>query len=599
MVEEAKHVSNDSDKEGDAVRPRMLLSPLHWSLTSVQETFEDAPDSTPQPTTPPTEPTVEHPQPSEAAEPSSTISTPEVPTAAATSENPSEPQETESGADGNPRDSGVPQKSPLLTAHRVSTSSIDNEHLENKPNTSSTQSIPSIDPPADKTPEQVAVPDKPPAKIRGRSGNLPSMPWATSPTPKPAGNAPSGPPPKKLGMSFSWLSRGTSANKDAPPTITPAAPASSTLAARRPTVSSLTSNPELMLEKLNTDGEQDSAQVTTVSKTQRDSLRERFKMLRMREEAGLKSPDGQEATSPGEGGALAGLIGRSASVGVGIGSPTSVADEKEGGLARSPPQSPDPTMPPAVLPSANPALAPGTASGVSAGASAMTEPGEPVNWDLWQSVVYEGPAAVARTSAEELNRAIASGIPSAIRGVVWQVLAESKNEELEGVYRELVARGTDKDHDHVAALNGQLSQSTLTNGHTKEKASIASSGSSVQLDHATPGTPHTNGVLSPTTSQEEDSESIAKIHAAMIAERKQKAKDDAASLQKLEKAIKRDLGARTSYSKYAAAAGLQDGLFGVCKAYALFDEGVGYAQGMNFLAMPLLFNVSPCQMNTG
>ncbi|KAI7661105.1 RabGAP/TBC, partial [Hortaea werneckii] len=37
---------------------------------------------------------------------------------------------------------------------------------------------------------------------------------------------------------------------------------------------------------------------------------------------------------------------------------------------------------------------------------------------------------------------------------------------------------------------------------------------------------------------------------------------------------------------------LQDGLFGVCKAYALFDEGVGYAQGINFIAMPLLFNLS-------
>src|SRR5207247_1899351 len=74
--------------------------------------------------------------------------------------------------------------------------------------------------------------------------------------------------------------------------------------------------------------------------------------------------------------------------------------------------------------------------------------------------------------------------------------------------------------------------------------------------------------------------------------KKKKAKEEAAALQKLEKAIKRDLGARTSFSKYAVSARLQDGLFGVCKAYALFDEGVGYAQGMNFLAMPLLFNVS-------
>ncbi len=63
-------------------------------------------------------------------------------------------------------------------------------------------------------------------------------------------------------------------------------------------------------------------------------------------------------------------------------------------------------------------------------------------------------------------------------------------------------------------------------------------------------------------------------------------------LQKLEKAIRRDIGTRTSYSKFAAAQGLQESLFGACKAYALFDEGVGYAQGMNFLVMPLLFNVS-------
>jgi hypothetical protein len=72
----------------------------------------------------------------------------------------------------------------------------------------------------------------------------------------------------------------------------------------------------------------------------------------------------------------------------------------------------------------------------------------------------------------------------------------------------------------------------------------------------------------------------------------EKQKRDAAALIKLEKAIKRDLGARTSFSKYAQSAGLQDGLFGLCKAYALFDEAVGYAQGINFIAMPLLFNMS-------
>jgi hypothetical protein len=72
----------------------------------------------------------------------------------------------------------------------------------------------------------------------------------------------------------------------------------------------------------------------------------------------------------------------------------------------------------------------------------------------------------------------------------------------------------------------------------------------------------------------------------------EKQKRDAAALIKLEKAIKRDLGTRTSFSKYAQSAGLQDGLFGLCKSYALFDEAVGYAQGINFIAMPLLFNMS-------
>lgn len=320
-------------------------------------------------------------------------------------------------------------------------------------------------------------------------------------------------------------------------------------------------------------------------------------MLRLREEAGMKLGDEQEPSSPGGGGALAALIGRGASVGLGIGSPISITEEKEGGLAVSPLQSPVTSAPPAALTAtATAVLPPGTASGASAGPSAMADPAAPVDWDLWQNVVYEGPSAVARTSPEELSRAIASGIPSAIRGVVWQVLAQSKNEELESVYKELVVRGTDKDREHQAALSGQLPQPAYLNGNAKEKQSVASSSSSVHSDHSTPATTATNGLTSPSPSIEKDHETILKQQAAVVAERKQKAKEDAISLGKLEKVIKRDLGARTSYSKYAAAAGLQEGLFGVCKAYALFDEGVGYAQGMNFLVMPLLFNASilPC-----
>src|SRR5699024_5028378 len=101
---------------------------------------------------------------------------------------------------------------------------------------------------------------------------------------------------------------------------------------------------------------------------------------------------------------------------------------------------------------------------------------------------------------------------------------------------------------------------------------------------------HTGTNASP--SQELDQEKLVKEQAASEAARKKKLKDDAAALYKLEKTIRRDLGARTSYSRYFVSQGNQESLFGLCKAYALYDEGVGYAQGMNFIIMPLLFNVS-------
>ena len=76
----------------------------------------------------------------------------------------------------------------------------------------------------------------------------------------------------------------------------------------------------------------------------RASLRDQFKMLRMREEAGISSLEDPEKV---EGGAIAGLIGRTTSLGVGIGSPTSVADDKDSGLAVSPVTSPQSLLPPA------------------------------------------------------------------------------------------------------------------------------------------------------------------------------------------------------------------------------------------------------------
>ncbi|KAJ2983812.1 hypothetical protein NUW58_g6184 [Xylaria curta] len=449
---------------------------------------------------------------------------------------------------------------------RISHASLDNVDLGDGPS-------------SEQPKEEQAVPDvgKQPTKklsISNIAASLPSMPWSpsngesppkTSPLP-PTSNttAPLPPPPpaRKITSPFSWLSR-NSTHKE-----TTTAPAlTSTGSPRRNTASSiatLTSNPEMMLSKL--EEEDPSTGPNGGVRLSRNSLRDRFKMVRLREEAGISLIPSDDEQSEG---AVGSVITRSATMGI-----LSPSAETAEGVNVQPPASPLP-------PTADTSLAPGTVSGVSAGPSAMAD--TPVDWDLWQSVVYEGPAAVARTSAEELNRAIATGIPNVIRGVVWQVLAQSKNEDLELVYKELVARGTEKEKDRHS---NSTAASIISNGNlSTDKEPAASSASSTKSEQSSgsgkrlPGTPP------------EPAETTLKVQALSASEKKKKEKEDAAALQKLEKTIRRDLGTRTSYSKYAAAAGLQDGLFGVCKAYALFDEAVGYAQGMNFLIMPLLFNM--------
>ncbi|CAH0001722.1 unnamed protein product [Clonostachys byssicola] len=406
--------------------------------------------------------------------------------------------------------------------------------------------------------EAAKAQEKAPSKtlsLNSLTSALPTMPWSpsneaiakgagTTEPPssatwsQPAPPPPPPPPTRKISSPFSWLSRSSSSKeKDPPPPQT---------SPRRNTASSiatLTSNPEMMLSKLE---EEKEGETDGSSKALRNSLRDRFKLLRMREEAGITTLTGEDDQVE--------LVNGTRS------------------LVASPNLSEEPPVP---APVAN--LAPGTVSGVNAGPSAL--PPAEVDWDLWQSVVYEGPAAVARTSAEELNRAIATGIPSAIRGVIWQVLAQSKNDDLELAYKDLIVRGTEK---AKSRNSNSTTTSATSNGNlgVSSPEAVASSASSIHSNYSaqnSPGSPPLDAAGKPQILSE--------------AERKRKEKEDAAALQKLEKAIRRDLGTRTSFSKYAAASGLQEGLFGVCKAYALYDEGVGYAQGMNFLVMPLLFNM--------
>ncbi|QDS73820.1 hypothetical protein FKW77_006234 [Venturia effusa] len=371
---------------------------------------------------------------------------------------------------------------------------------------------------------------------------------------------------RKFNSPFSFFSRNITSNdikaQSPPPMVSPNLQSHE----RRDTVSSVTSHADLMVGRYKEDhGPRRESQ---------DSLKSKFKALRFAAETGLQLPGPEPEVDA--------LPARSASIAHGAaGSELLTPDEER----TEPPagQIPRSASTPGLLrrPTIDPNMAPGTASGMTLG----PDSGTPVDWDLWQSVVYEGPAAVARTSAHELSVAISNGIPHAIRGVVWQVLSQSKNEGLEDIYQELVARGTDKEK---LSTNGHASLASIS---SKDKESLASSDSSIHSDKSSPPSIACGAVSPLPMSNGDSAHDVTRLQNGLMAA-KSNPKDDLAKIKKLEKMIKRDLGSRTSYSKYGNDQTIQTGLFGVCKAYALYDEAVGYAQGMNFIVMPLLLNMS-------
>lgn len=446
----------------------------------------------------------------------------------------SEVTQTEVEKNGEDHDKSPLQKSPLLTSHRLSTSSsLDEVNLMNGKEDEPTDKAQR---PGDK-PEPPPLPPKdesaPPASVglMGLSGGLPSVPWAPPPVNK---NPPIPPPapPRKPSGPFAWFSRSSTSNtaKDIK-----SPPASASRRNTATSVSTLGSN----LDQIARDG--DDVSSVGSKKPRRNSLKDQFKMLRLREESHATEVD-QTSVRSGQ------AISQSGA------SPPIIPEEgEEGILAASGGISPSTPV------------APGRTGSV---ADAST----PVDWEMWQHLVNNGPQALA--SSEELNAAIKRGIPQTIRGVIWQILADCQTAEMEDIYRDLVARGTAQEKD----------------GRTVNGSETPSSRSSVRSHHSGSGSRSSSAAPSP--SYEGDTDKLSKEQASNDAERLKKAKTDAVALQKLEKTIRRDLGARTSYAKYFVSQGSQEGLFGLCKAYALYDTGVGYAQGMNFIAMPLLFNVS-------
>ncbi|KAF4550111.1 Rab-GTPase-TBC domain-containing protein 4 [Elsinoe fawcettii] len=361
---------------------------------------------------------------------------------------------------------------------------------------------------------------------------------------------------RKMTGTFSWLSRATNIRKNTASPPRQNQPSFPGFAARRSTTSSVStvaSHQDKALPPIK-DG-QESARGP--------SLQERFQAARMESESRRSSSD---TTPPANGEPM-----KSPTSEYGPGGPTSPQPQDQQNRSRA-------------ATTVDMKLPPGTAAGISMGPS--TEDDSHVNWDLWQTLVYEGPSAVAKTSGSQLNSAIQNGIPAPIRGVVWQVLADSKSEHLETVYRNLLGKEDTSGIKSPALSRGD--STTQMNGEKQE--SLASSASSVHSHTSTPAT-STHATSPPPTTSEHMNDDEDKNQDTPVPEKRKKSADQTASIQKLEKMIRKDLGSRTAYSRYLASSGLQDGLFGVCKAYALYDAEIGYAQGMNFIAMPLLFNM--------
>ncbi|KAJ5815502.1 hypothetical protein N7474_007279 [Penicillium riverlandense] len=462
------------------------------------------------------------------------------------------------------------QKSPLLTSHRLSsTSSLDEVNLANEAANAKDDVSPPV-PPKDAS-------STAPSGFKALSNNLPSLPWGSAaPANKssPTSAAPPQPTRKLSSGPFAWFSRNSTGSKDIKSPPQNAFSRRNTAAS----VSTIASNVDSIARH---DGEDGDTSSLSSKKTRRNSLKDQFKLLRMREE-GIVAQDEE-----------GGLSAR-ASVSQPGASPQIIPEEGEDGILATSVAPVSGATSPGKAPSiVNPDLAPGTVSGVSASA---TDASMPVDWDLWQQLVNDGPQALA--GSEELNKAIKRGIPQTVRGVIWQILADSQQVDgMEEIYRELVARGTNPEKDRRTPPN-QLNGSAEKESTSSSRSSIRSehSGSGTQSTSVTPSAtpsapPSVTPSVTPSPSLEVDPEKLAKEQAASENARIKKAKSEAAALQKLEKAIRRDLGARTSYSRYFVSQGNQESLFGLCKAYALYDEGVGYAQGMNFIVMPLLFNM--------
>lgn len=80
---------------------------------------------------------------------------------------------------------------------------------------------------------------------------------------------------------------------------------------------------------------------------------------------------------------------------------------------------------------------------------------EAIDWDFWEYIIREPLSA----HPHDLSRAICAGIPSEIRGTIWQLLSNSRNATLEQMYNDLAT----EDSVHVKAIKRDLNRTSYKN----------------------------------------------------------------------------------------------------------------------------------------
>ncbi|KAG1051043.1 hypothetical protein G6F46_008507 [Rhizopus delemar] len=93
---------------------------------------------------------------------------------------------------------------------------------------------------------------------------------------------------------------------------------------------------------------------------------------------------------------------------------------------------------------------------------------EDIDWEFWSKVISDF-AGVSKSEAKVLSCQIQKGIPSALRGTVWQMFAKSKNIKLEEQYMQLLKdesvyeKAIARDLPKLTALNEEHQKEALFN----------------------------------------------------------------------------------------------------------------------------------------